>query len=137
MKLSQAQSKFSLMIAQLIIWGNENGFTFTFGEAHRTDEQQILYFTGFDVKLINDTPTLIKDKQKSKTLNSNHKSKLAIDLNIFKDGQYITSFADTKPIGDKWESMDRKNRWGGDWNQNDIEDGFMDTPHFEYRHWMK
>lgn len=135
MKLSEAQAHFSLMIAKLIIWGKDEGYTFTFGEANRTDAQQILYYTGYDIVINNDVPVLIKSKKKTKTLNSNHKERLAIDLNIFKNGKYITSFEDTKPVGDKWESMDIKNRWGGDWNKNDIKDGFIDTPHFEYKHW--
>lgn len=134
MKLSQKQAYFAQMIAELILWGKENGYTFTFGEANRTNSQQILYYTGYEIELIDNKPMLVKAVKRSKTLNSNHKKRLAIDLNIFKDGVYITSFEDCKPVGDKWESMDKNNRWGGDWNNNDIQDDgeFFDGPHFEY-----
>lgn len=132
MKLSEKQQLFTENIARLIIWGISKGYKFTFGEADRTKSQQILYYKGYEVALNKNTPILIKAKRKSKTMRSKHLDRLAIDLNIFdKNGKYITSFEETKEIGDKWESLDPANVWGGDFNKNDIEDGFLDTPHFQ------
>lgn len=42
-----------------------------------------------------------------------HKLKLAIDLNIFKDGVYITSTEGHREIGEWWEKQHKLCRWGG------------------------
>jgi hypothetical protein len=132
MKLSEKQQRFTENIAKLIIWGISKGYKFTFGEGDRTTSQQILYYTGYEIALKENKPVLVKTKRKSHTMHSKHLNRMAHDLNIFdKNGKYITSFEDTKEIGDYWESLDPANVWGGDWNKNDIEDGFMDTPHFQ------
>lgn len=52
--------------------------------------------------------------------NSKHKQRLAIDLNLYRDGQYITSSADHAPLGDFWESI------GGIWG------GYHDGNHYEW-----
>ena len=115
MKLSEKQRIFTRNIAKLIVYAYQNGFELTFGEAFRTNEQQMIYVqTG-----------------KSQTMNSNHLRRLAIDFNIFKDGNLTYKWEDIKPLGDYWESLHTLNRWGGDWNKNDKKDGFLDTPHFE------
>jgi len=40
-----------------------------------------------------------------------HKKRLAIDLNLFKDGKYLTSAIDHKPLGVFWEHLG--GTWGG------------------------
>ncbi|WP_428743231.1 M15 family metallopeptidase [Tenacibaculum sp.] len=115
MKLSEYQQIFTSNISCLIQFAERSGYRLTFGEAFRTNEQQLLYVqTG-----------------KSKTMNSNHLRRLAVDFNVFKNGNLTYKWEDIKPIGDYWESLHENNRWGGDWNKNDIKDGFIDTPHFE------
>ena len=74
---------------------------------------------------------------KSKTMNSYHLKRLAIDLNFFKpvydeDGKlkgYTLTwrYEDIKPFGEYWESLNPKNKWGGNFKT------FKDTPHFERR----
>lgn len=44
---------------------------------------------------------------------SNHKLKLAIDLNLFKDGEYLTETEDHAPLGQYWESLHPLCTWGG------------------------
>ena len=44
---------------------------------------------------------------------SNHKNRLAIDLNLFKDGAFLQSSDDHKPLGEFWEKLDPLCRWGG------------------------
>ena len=115
MKLSTKQQIFTKNVAKLINFATESGIELTFGEAYRTREQQLIYVqTG-----------------KSKTMNSNHLRRLAVDFNFFKDGNLTYEWTDIKFIGDYWESLDPANRWGGDWNKNNKKDGFIDTPHFE------
>lgn len=115
MKLSEKQQIFTFNVSMLICKAYEMGLGLTFGEAYRTREQQLLYV----------------QSGKSQTMNSNHLRRMAVDFNIFKDGNLTYNWDDIKPLGDYWESLDPANRWGGDWNKNDIKDGFIDTPHFE------
>lgn len=110
MSLRQEQSKFGESVMQLFLWLHEHGYEWTFGEAQRTAEQQQVYVrTG-----------------RSQTMNSYHLKRLAIDLFIFKDGQLLTTKDEMQAVGDAWEKMSDKNRWGGNWK-------FKDIPHFERR----
>ena len=42
-----------------------------------------------------------------------HKLRLAIDLNLFKDGQYLSSTEAHRIFGEYWESLHPLCRWGG------------------------
>jgi hypothetical protein len=44
---------------------------------------------------------------------SNHKNKCAVDLNLFKDGVYLTTTADHKELGEWWDTQHELTRWGG------------------------
>jgi hypothetical protein len=115
MKLSETQRIFTQNIAKLILFAFDNDIELTFGEAFRTTEQQLLYV----------------QSGKSKTMNSNHLRRLAVDFNVFINGNLTYKWEDVKQVGDFWETLHPLNRWGGDWNKNDIKDGFIDNPHFE------
>ena len=115
MKLSQYQRIFTSNVSKLIEFAYCNNIELTFGEAYRTREQQLIYV----------------QTDRSRTMNSNHLKRLAVDFNFFIDGNLTYKFKDIKKVGDYWESLHPLNRWGGDWNKNDIKDGFIDTPHFE------
>lgn len=78
------QRKFTRMIALLIIKAYEMGYQLTFGDAYAK--------TGH-----------MKD--------SLHYSRLAVDLNLFKDGAYLTKTEDHLPLGEYWESLG--GAWGG------------------------
>lgn len=109
MSLSQEQAAFLLDACRLIQYATQYGWTVTGGELARTPEQQEIYFkTG-----------------KSKTMQSNHLRRLAIDLNFLKDGLPIYDKAQLAAIGDYWEGLHPYNRWGGKFQS------FTDTPHFE------
>lgn len=45
---------------------------------------------------------------------SRHKSRLALDLNLFLDGVYLTSTEDHRPLGEWWEAQG--GIWGGRFN---------------------
>lgn len=116
MSLGQEQEAFAKDAAKLILKAGEMGFGVRLGEALRTIEQQQLYFSS----------------GRSKTLNSMHLKKLAIDLNLIVDGRLATA-AEIAPLGKWWEALDPKNRWGGSW-RGAVERGessFVDSPHFE------
>jgi len=109
MSLSDEQAAFLLDACKMIQYATEQGFKVTGGELFRTAEQQAIYVqTG-----------------RSKTLNSNHLKRLAIDLNFFKDGQIIWDKGILAPLGAYWETLNPKNRWGGNFKS------LVDCPHFE------
>ena len=58
---------------------------------------------------------------------SNHKRKLAIDIDLFLDGRYyLTETGDHRKLGEFWESLHPLCRWGGrfgDGNHYSIEHG--------------
>ena len=107
-KLSTEQQIFTQNISQLILKANSLGINLTFGEAFRTEYQQREYLrTG-----------------KSKTMNSNHLKRLAVDFNFFINGRLVWEHPLITELGEYWESINEKNRWGGNFS-------FKDTPHFE------
>jgi len=114
--LIQAQQAFLLDAAKLIVKATELGFVVTAGELWRPDEMQRIYVqTG-----------------RSKTLDSQHGKRLAIDLNLFLSGALCTR-DQIAPLGQWWEALSPKNRWGGSW-RGQVEAGksrFVDAPHFE------
>ena len=109
MSLSSQQIKFTKMVAELISWAYCQGYGLTFGEAMRTPEQQAIYI----------------QQGKSKTNNSKHLVRLAVDLNLFIDGEYKGDTASYKALGEYWESLDPDNVWGGRFS-------FGDGNHFQH-----
>ena len=109
MALSDRQAKFTKDIAMLILFAHSEGIALTFGEAYRTEYQQNEHLrTG-----------------KSKTMNSRHLNRLAVDFNFFIDGQLTYEHPSITMLGEYWESLREGNRWGGNFRT------FRDTPHFE------
>ena len=47
---------------------------------------------------------------------SAHKQKLAIDLNLFKDGKFLSATEDHRALGEWWEQQAPDCRWGGRFN---------------------
>lgn len=113
MRLRAQQHLFVAQIVLLIQFAWKEGFDVTLGEAYRTIEQQELHVKA----------------GRSKTMNSQHLNRLAIDLNFFDSatGELTYDKDRLQKIGDYWESLDNKNSWGGNWNS------FKDVPHFERR----
>ena len=94
MSLSEKQQKFTVMIGRLIEWAEKNGYGLTFGEAYRTPEQAQL-----------------NAKIGKGIANSLHTQRLAVDFNLFINGQYQTDSAAYRPLGEFWESLG--GAWGG------------------------
>lgn len=111
MALVAEQATFLDHVCALVSKAKELGFVVTGGELYRTPEQQQIYVkTG-----------------RSKTMNSYHLKRLAVDLNFFREGKLCYDKVALQPLGDFWESLDAKNSWGGNWSS------FKDVPHFERR----
>ena len=79
----------------------------TGGELFRTPEQQAIYIA----------------KGLSKTSNSKHLKRLAIDLNLFINGEYQTTREPYKPLAKFWNKLSPENKAGYDWG--------WDANHFE------
>lgn len=90
MSLSAKQQKFTRMVALLILHADQLGYGVTFGDAFR--DPRVPYGHA----------------------NSLHRQRLAIDLNLFRDGQFLTSTKDHQPLGEYWESIG--GTWGGRFN---------------------
>ncbi len=107
MTLSQKQRLFSKMIAELILWAYEQGYEITLGDAYRDPRVhgELGVKMGYGAR------------------NSCHKLRLAMDLNLFKDGEYCTDEASHRSLGEKWESM------GGSWGGR-----FRDANHYSLEH---
>lgn len=107
--LGQKQKLFARMIPRLIDKAHELGFEVTLGDAYRDARafgklgQRIAYGNAF----------------------SCHKLRLAIDLNLYKDGRYLTSTDDHRPLGEWWEKQHPAACWGG---------RFEDGNHYSFTH---
>ena len=96
MTLRQRQSLFVRLVGQLIARAHEAGYELTFGEAHRPKEQAA------------------RMAQQGKGIaNSLHTDRLAIDFNLFRDGVFLTTTEDHRPLGEWWEQLHPLCRWGG------------------------
>lgn len=98
--LSQYQRDFTIAIAKLILWANENGYQLTFGEAYRTPEQAKL-----------------NEINGKGIANSLHCQRLAVDFNLFVNDVYQNDTAAYKPLGEYWESLGGV--WGGRFKRAD------------------
>lgn len=100
MTLSEKQALFTVMVANLINFAEQRGLRLTFGEAYRTPEQAAL-----------------NARKGSGIRNSLHTQRLAVDFNLFVNGQYKTDSRDYLPLGEYWESIG--GTWGGRFSKPD------------------
>lgn len=101
--MSVQQEEFTQSVALLIQKAAALGYGVTFGEAWRTPEQARINATNG-----------------SGISRSLHIERLAIDLNLFKDGRYITNDEGHKLLGPWWKALHSKHRWGGDFTKRDF-----------------
>lgn len=93
--LGEQQRRFVRLLPRLIDFAIAQGYELTIGDAYR------------DPRLFG----VVGDRKGYGHARSAHKQRLAIDLNLFKDGEYLTSTEAHKPIGEFWESIG--GTWGG------------------------
>jgi hypothetical protein len=100
-----AQARHTLMIARLILWAESQGYQVTWGDAYR------------DPRCPYGNPK------------SAHHRRLAVDLNLFRDGKYLTRTEDHLPLGEYWERM------GGTWGGRFLDENgrSYDGNHYELR----
>jgi len=110
MKLGKKQELFMRLLPRLIDKAHSLGFDLRGGDLFRDPR-----LFGFWGKFLG----YGKDK-------SNHKLKLAIDLNLMKDGKLVRSTVGHKELGEWWEKQHPLCRWGGRFN---------DGNHYSLEHW--
>ena len=86
------QSQFVYYIGELIKYAYKHDYELTFGDAWATEGH---------------------------IENSFHYKRLAIDLNLFINGEYITTTEGHRPLGEYWESLHPKCTWGGRFKRPD------------------
>lgn len=96
MTLREKQSLFAALVAQLIHQAFDRGYEVTLGECWRSEaEAARLARRGTGIR------------------HSLHTLKLAIDLNLFRDGRYLRATEDHRALGEWWEQQHELCRWGG------------------------
>jgi len=114
MTLGQKQRIYSKLIAELILRMYAQGYEVALGEFWRSPEE---------AERLANADKGIK--------NSLHTVKLAGDLNLFKNGKYLTKTEDHRPFGEYWESLSTPEytcTWGG---------RFGDGNHYSISHLRK
>ena len=110
MTLGEKQRRFTECIGRLIEFAYHEGFELTFGDAYRSPEQAAANAaagTGIS--------------------NSVHTIRLAVDFNLFVNGQYRPDPEPYAPLGEFWLTLDPLARWGGSWKKKDAN-------HFSFEH---
>ena len=97
MSLAEQQRIFTYNIGLLIVFTYQNGYELTFGEAYR------------DPRL-----AMLNAQQGKGVAKSLHTQRLAVDFNLFKDGQYLPKSEDYWQLGTYWKTLHVLNCWGGD-----------------------
>ena len=100
MSLRQTQSAFARLVPRLIDKVFELGLEATLGDAFRDHRVH----GAIGVKL---------GYGHSK---SGHKQRLAVDLNLFKEGKFLDSTEAHRELGEWWEKQHPLARWGGRFN---------------------
>jgi hypothetical protein len=93
MPLNPQQFKFTQMVSLLIQYAYFLGYTINLGDAWS------------------------KSVYGAHSRNSKHFDRLAIDINLFEDGEYLTGTAAHEPLGKFWKLLGGS--WGGDFKHKD------------------
>jgi hypothetical protein len=96
--LLQKQQRFARMVSQLLVMAHGAGYEITFGDAYR--DPRVFGAVGV--------------RQGYGESRSAHKQRLAIDLNLFKNGKFLQKTSDHQLLGEYWEKLG--GAWGGRFN---------------------
>lgn len=99
----ERQSLFTRLICQHTLWLYEQGYEVTDGDAYRDPRVHGAY----------------GEKKSYSSTYSFHKRRLARDLNLFKDGEYLSTTEAHRFSGEMWKSRHPLCTWGGDFRKPD------------------
>ena len=109
--MTALQEEFAVDAARLIIQLQTMGYTCSLGEAYRTPEQALLNaHTGAGI------------------VHSLHIYRLAIDLNIFRNGIWLKDGADFADLGEWWTNLGLHHYWGGNFKTRPDGNHFSISP---------
>lgn len=91
------QCEFTHLVPKLLEKAWELGYEVTLGDAYRDPRAH----GDFGVKVGYGAAKSV------------HKKRLAIDLNLFKNGQFLQGTEDHRELGEWWEKQHELARWGG------------------------
>ncbi len=97
MTLSDKQKLFARLVPRLIDRAHELGYEVTFGDFFRDPRSH----------------GKLGAKKAYGNAFSCHKIRLAADLNLFRDGKYLTQTEDHRELGEWWEAQHPLCCWGG------------------------
>lgn len=100
--LGEKQRRFTRLVGLLIEWAYANGYELTFGDAFRSVEQ-----------------AKANAASGKGIISSLHCERLAIDLNLFRHGDYLKASEAYAPLGAYWESLGADCAWGGRFSKPD------------------
>jgi len=109
MKLGQSQELFMELLPLLLIRATQQGYKMRCGDLFR------------DPRAHGDQGETGPYGRRT----SAHKNKLAVDINLFKNGEYLSKTADHYELGKYWKNLHPLCRWGGD---------FDDGNHYSIEH---
>lgn len=135
MTLREKQTEFAFAVAGLLCEARSRGYAVTLGECYRSNEQAELNAIGLAGRarvagLVRQLFPLLADAIKDNgnaggIRNSLHGSRLAVDLNLFRNGVFLQRTEDYRELGEWWETQHELARWGG---------RFGDGNHFSFAH---
>lgn len=112
--LREKQSVFAQAVASLIQKAHDLGYEVTIGEAWRSAEQ-----ASFQMKI---------NAEKGIGISASlHTQRLAVDINLFRDGKWLSKTEDYEPLGAWWEKQCIICKWGGRFKR-------QDGNHFSFTH---
>ena len=107
--LGQKQRRFARMVPRLIDCIYAAGYECTFGDAYR------------DPRVHGEMGVKVGYGHSK----SGHKLRIALDLNLFKDGVFLSDTESHRQFGEWWKKQAPDARWGGD---------FADGNHYSLEH---
>lgn len=139
MALGSEQERFASMLPKLIQKMESDGYKVRIGDVWAHDVNGMISFMENIIIYLPDNLLeqrmrhiqTLKDMRHSP--NSCHYLKIAADINLFKDGAYLTKTEDHKAFGEFWESLG--GTWGGRFGEteNGKGDGW-DANHYSIEH---
>jgi hypothetical protein len=109
MTLLDKQQLFATLVPRLITQALALGYQATLGDAYR--DPRVFGKQG--------------ERKGYGQARSAHKQRLAVDLNLFRDGKFLANTSDHAELGAYWESLHQDCVWGGQ---------FQDGNHYSMRH---